>query len=106
MDRLGPGNKNFESCLNAHMVLTELSDNDQLFGKLAENVQRLITHACNIRNVNQSYALSALTAIFQEYPNYESHIGPVAAQQFQQTVLKAFFDTTYTCLLMLRSSDS
>lgn len=69
-------------------------------------MQRLINHACNISNPNQSYAISALTAIFKEYPNYESHIGPVAAQQFQQTVLKAFFDTTYTCLLMLRSSDS
>jgi hypothetical protein len=52
MDRLGPANKSFENCLNAHMVLAELSDNDQLFGKLAENVQRLITHACNIGNVN------------------------------------------------------
>lgn len=28
MDRLGPGNDSFESCLNAHMVLFELSEND------------------------------------------------------------------------------
>jgi len=37
MDRLGPTNKNFENCLNAHMILNELSDNEQLYGKLAEN---------------------------------------------------------------------
>lgn len=107
IERLGTSNKDYENCLNANMILTELSDNEQLFGKLVEtqNVTRLIVHACDIRNPNQSYALSVLTSVFKEYPNYEQQIGSELSQEFQQTVTKSFFDITYTCLLMLRASD-
>jgi len=36
IERLSGKNKDFENCLNAHSILLELSDNDQLFGKLVE----------------------------------------------------------------------
>ena len=54
IDRLSGKNSDYERCLNAHMILIELTDNDQLFGTLVDtgNVTKLINHACDMRNVN------------------------------------------------------
>ena len=37
LDRLGRGNRDFESTLNAHSTLLEMTDNEQVFGKLVES---------------------------------------------------------------------
>jgi hypothetical protein len=43
-----------DNCLNAHAVLLEIADNEQMYGKLAqnENVTELIIAGCDIRNPN------------------------------------------------------
>ena len=107
IERLSSKNTDFENCLNAHSILLELTDNEAMFGKLVDtqNISKLINCACDIRNPNQSYALNILTSIIKEYPNYEKHLGETVSQEFQMTITKQFQDITYTCLMMLRSSD-
>jgi hypothetical protein len=65
-----------EACLNAHLILTELCDNEVAFGKLIikENIVKLIEASCDIGNVNQAYALAVLTYIIKEYPENERHL--------------------------------
>jgi hypothetical protein len=78
IDFLGPKNSDFEKCLNAHLDLLEVADssNEFIFGRLIEagNVQRLINHACDMRNPNQAYTLNALSVIVKEFPNYENTV--------------------------------
>ena len=79
IDCLSAKNKeDFEACLNAHQVLTELTENEITFGKLIQrdNVVRLIEAACDLQNKqNQGYALSVLANIIKEYPDYERSLG-------------------------------
>lgn len=108
IENLSIKNKNdFEACLNAHLVLTEICDNEVAFAKLIakENIVKLIEAACDIGNVNQSYALAVLTYIIKEYPENERHIPQAQAQEFQQTVGQYFHDLTYSCIIVIRASD-
>ena len=59
IDRVGSKNADFENCLNAHLILMELTENETLFPFLIETQQisKLITNACDIKNQNQAYAL-------------------------------------------------
>lgn len=108
IESLSDKNQNdFEACLNAHLVLTEVCDNETSFTKLIikENIVKLIEAACDICNVNQSYALAVLTYIIKEYPENEKYISNAQAQEFQQTVGQYFNDLTYSCIMVIRASD-
>lgn len=98
----------FESCLNANAILSEMTDNDVLFEKLVEkeNLQKLINNSCDIKNPNQAQALHVLTNIVKEFPNYERQIGEELTTEFQQTLSRSVADIIYTCLLMMRASDA
>lgn len=54
IDMLGARNKDFEMCLNASMVLIEMSDCDNMYGKLVEsqNITKIINNSCDIKNPN------------------------------------------------------
>lgn len=77
IDSLSAKNKNdFEACLNANAILTDLTEHNVTFSKLIQrdNVIRLMEAACDITNSNQSYALSVLASIIKEYPDFERSI--------------------------------
>ena len=107
IDRLGLKNKDFENTLNAQAILLEIADNEMLFGKLVEqqNLTKLIGHACDIKNVNQAYALHVLATIVKEYPSQESNLAGTLSSDFQQTATRSFFDILYSCMLTLKSTD-
>ena len=109
IDSLSSKNKdNYEACLNAHLILTELTtENEMTFLKLIQknNIIRLMEASCDIMNPNQGYALSVLASVIKEYPEYDRDISPAQATEFQQTVGLYFHDLTYSCLLVIRSSD-
>ena len=97
-----------ESCLNAHTILSEMSDNDILFEKLVEkeNLQKLINHSCDLKNPNQAWATNVLTNVIKEFPNYENQISKSLLESFKMTMSHSVADIIYTCLLMMRSSDA
>lgn len=87
IENLSSKNKDdFEACLNAQTILTELTESEITFAKLIqrENIVKLTDAACDIHNVqNQSYALSVLSHIIKEYPDYEKQISQAQALEFQ-----------------------
>ena len=99
---------NLENCLNAHLILTELTETDYTFAKLLErdNFVRLMQVACDAQNLYQGYALSVLSAIITEYPDFEKSVPAEVSKEFQQTVTTSFNDLTYSCLLVIRASDA
>ena len=67
---------------------------------------KLIEASCDLGNtLCQGYALSVLANIIKEYPDYERSIGQAQANEFHLTIGANFPDLTYSCLLVLRSSD-
>jgi Holliday junction resolvasome RuvABC DNA-binding subunit len=70
------GNRDIEACLNAHLILTELTETDYTFAKLLEkeNFVRLMQVACDAQNAYQGYALSVLSSIITEYPDFEKSV--------------------------------
>jgi hypothetical protein len=52
--RLSSLNLDMEQCLNAHLILLELADNEDCFGQLIEKevAEALINAACDIQNPN------------------------------------------------------
>jgi len=80
IDSLSSKNKdNYEACLNAHLILTELTtENEMTFLKLIQknNIIRLMEASCDIMNPNQGYALSVLASVIKEYPEYDRDISP------------------------------
>jgi hypothetical protein len=54
IDRVGSKNADFENCLNAHLILMELTENETLFPFLIEtqHISKLITNSCDIKNQN------------------------------------------------------
>lgn len=101
------GNTDLEVCLNAHLILTELTETDYTFAKLLEkeNFVRLMQVACDAQNSFQGYALSVLSSIITEYPDFEKSVPQDVSKEFQQTVTQSFNDLTYSCLLVIRASD-
>jgi hypothetical protein len=91
ISRLGtPPNKqeDLELCLNAALVLGEVAECEQLFGKLAEsqNLNQLALNACDGSNPHQAYALQAFATILKEYPNHVSSLTEEQKQDFQQAI--------------------
>lgn len=75
----------FEAALNAHTILTELCENEITFSKLIqkENVLKLTEAACDLHNtLCQAYALSVLSNIIKEYPDFERSINHNQAVEF------------------------
>lgn len=107
IDRLGAKNKDFENCLNAQSVLTELIDNKKIYKRIiaSENLQKLINHACDMNNINQAYALNVLASILKEFTNFENKKDSEVFEEFKILISKSFLDVTYSCLMLLRGSD-
>jgi hypothetical protein len=85
IESLSAKNKDdFEACLNASTILTDLTEHNVTFSKLIQrdNVIRLMEAACDITNVNQSYALSVLASVIKEYPDFERSITQAQATEF------------------------
>lgn len=107
IDNLNSRSSDFEACLNAHLILTELTEMETTFGKLLErdNFARLLSVACDSQNEFQGYALSVLSSIINEYPDFEKSLPAELSKDFQQTMHQSFNDLTYSCLLTIRASD-
>lgn len=78
--RLSSTNGDFELCLNAHMILLELADNENCFGLLIQRdiAEALINASCDIMNPNQSYALNVLQTVIKEFPFYAPKLKTLA----------------------------
>lgn len=102
--RLSSANKDFELCLNAHLILLELADNDNCFGLLIQRecAESLINASCDIMNPNQGYAINVLQTILREFPFYANNLKDIA-EDFQVTMGNHFLDITYSCLMVVRS---
>jgi hypothetical protein len=105
IDRISSRNRDYELCLNANLILLELSDNEHTFGKLAakQNLEALIIAACDMNNRNQHFALNVLNTLIREFPDYDRSIGQTLALEFQSTIGNHFLDITYCCLLIIRA---
>ena len=76
IERLSVKNSDLEYCLNANLILQELTDSEIGFLKLVEPalVSQLIANACDLRNPNQAYAINVLINIIKEYPDHEHQL--------------------------------
>ncbi len=108
IDRLGAKNKDFENCLNAQTILTELIDSKKIYKRIiaSHNLQKLINHACDLKNLNQAFALNVLASILKEFSNFEGKKDSEVLDEFKSLMQKSFLDVTYSCLMLLRGSDN
>ena len=108
IDHLGPKNADLENTLNAQLVLTELVENKKIYKRITEgqNITKLINFACEMRNVNQAYALNVLTLILKEFTTFDLSKDSEEFNEIRLSMQKSFLDVTYSCLLILRASDS
>lgn len=89
-------------------MLSELADSKKVYKRIidSKNVQALINHACDMNNKNQAYALSVLTNILKQLGDYDHKKDVQEFIDFKMLMSKSFLDVTYSCLLLLRGSDS
>ena len=50
--------------------------------------------------------MAVLSSIIKEYPDFERSIPQAQQNEFQQTVGLYFHDLTYSCLMVIKASDS
>ena len=101
-------NRDFETCLNAHTILFDMTEQAVTFTKLIQRevVVKLIEAACDIMNPNQAYALDVLAKVIREYPDFERSLQQAQQTEFQQTIGMYFHDLTYSSLMVIKASDS
>ena len=107
ISNLSGRNSDFEACLNAHTILSEMTEQAVTFTKLIQRevVVKLIEASCDIMNANQGYALAVLASIIKEYPDFERSLQQAQQTEFQQTIGMYFHDLTYSSLMVIKASD-